>query len=66
MLKASAIVSVIGMRDLLTVAQQIYAANFLVIELLFAASIWYLGITAVAQVGRHYLEKRFAANGRGN
>lgn len=65
MLKASAIVSVIGMRDLLTMAQQIYAANFLVIELLFVASIWYLGITTVAQIGQHYLEKRFAPKGRG-
>ncbi|WP_406721109.1 amino acid ABC transporter permease [Thioclava litoralis] len=65
MLKASAIVSVIGMRDLLTMAQQIYSANFLVIELLFVASIWYLAITTVAQIGQHYLEKRFAPKGRG-
>ena len=64
MLKASAIVSVIGMRDLLTQAQQIYAANFLIIEMLFVASIWYLGITTVASIGQHYLEKRFAPKGR--
>jgi polar amino acid transport system permease protein len=64
MLKASAIVSVIGMRDLLTQAQQIYAANFLIIELLFVASIWYLGITTVASIGQHYIEKRFAPQGR--
>ncbi|WP_206078476.1 amino acid ABC transporter permease [Poseidonocella sp. HB161398] len=66
MLKASAIVSVIGMRDLLTMAQQIYAANFLVIEMLFVASIWYLGITTVASIGQHFLEKRFAPKGRGD
>jgi polar amino acid transport system permease protein len=65
MLKASAIVSVIGMRDLLTQAQQIYAANFLIIEMLFVASIWYLGITTVASIGQHFLEKRFAPKGRG-
>lgn len=65
MLKASAIVSVIGMRDLLTQAQQIYAANYLIIELLFVASIWYLGITTVASIGQHFLEKRFAPKGRG-
>jgi len=65
MLKASAIVSVIGMKDLLTQAQQIYAANFLVIELLFVASVWYLGITTVASVGQHFLEKHFAPKGRG-
>ncbi|MFP3802289.1 ABC transporter permease subunit, partial [Paraburkholderia sp. SIMBA_027] len=51
MLKASAIVSVIGMQDLLTQAQVIYARNFLVIELLFVASIWYLAITTVASIG---------------
>ena len=64
MLKASAIVSVIGMKDLSTQAQQIYAANFLVIEMLFVASIWYLAITTVASVGQHYLEKRFATKDR--
>ncbi len=64
MLKASAIVSVIGMKDLLTMAQQIYAANFMVIELLFAASIWYLALTSVASIGQHYLEKHLAAKDR--
>jgi polar amino acid transport system permease protein len=64
MLKASAIVSVIGMRDLLTQAQQIYAANFLVIELLFVASIWYLGLATIASVGQHFIEKRFGPGGQ--
>lgn len=64
MLKASAIVSVIGMKDLLTMAQQIYAANFLVIELLFVASIWYLALTTVASIGQYYLEKHLAAKDR--
>lgn len=64
MLKASAIVSVIGMKDLLTMAQQIYAANFLVIELLFVASLWYLALTTVASIGQHYLEKHLAAQDR--
>ncbi|MCJ8139144.1 amino acid ABC transporter permease [Falsirhodobacter halotolerans] len=64
MLKASAIVSVIGMRDLLTQAQQIYAANYLIIEMLFVASIWYLGITTIASIGQHFIEKRFAPKGR--
>jgi polar amino acid transport system permease protein len=64
MLKASAIVSVIGMEDLLTQAQHIYARNFLVIELLFVASIWYLAITTVASVGQHYLEQHLTPKGR--
>jgi polar amino acid transport system permease protein len=65
MLKASAIVSVIGMRDLLTQSQQIYAANFLVIEMLFVASIWYLGLATVASAGQYFLEKRFGPRDRG-
>lgn len=60
MLKASAIVSVIGMEDLLTRAQHIYARNFLVIELLIVASIWYLVLTTLAGIGQHYLERHFA------
>ncbi|MBB3948671.1 polar amino acid transport system permease protein [Rhizobium skierniewicense] len=66
MLKASAIVSVIGMQDLLTQAQAIYARNFLVIELLCVASLWYLGITTVASIGQHYLERKLAPKGRSN
>jgi polar amino acid transport system permease protein len=66
MLKASAIVSVIGMQDLLTQAQAIYARNFLVIELLCVASLWYLGITTIASVGQHYLERKLTPKGRSN
>lgn len=63
MLKASAIVSVIGMQDLLTQAQAIYARNFLVIELLFVASIWYLAITSIASIGQHFLEQSLVPKG---
>lgn len=66
MLKASAIVSVIGMQDLLTQAQAIYARNFLVIELLCVASLWYLGITTIASIGQHYLERKLTPKGRSN
>lgn len=64
LLKASAIVSVIGMQDLLTQAQQIYARNFLVIELLCVASLWYLAITTIASIGQHVLEQRLVPKGR--
>lgn len=64
MLKASAIVSVIGMQDLLTQAQAIYARNFLVIELLCVASLWYLLITSIASIGQHFLEKHLAPKGQ--
>jgi polar amino acid transport system permease protein len=64
MLKASAIVSVIGMQDLLTQAQAIYARNFLVIELLCVSSLWYLAITTIASIGQHFVEKHLAPKGR--
>ena len=64
MLKASAIVSVIGMQDLLTQAQAIYARNFLVIELLCVASLWYLAITTIASIGQHFLERQLTLKDR--
>ncbi|MGQ3215370.1 MAG: amino acid ABC transporter permease [Shinella sp.] len=59
MLKATAMVSVIGTHDLLTQAQNTYARNFLVIELLIVASVWYLALTTVASIGQYYLERHF-------
>lgn len=61
MLKASAIVSVIGGGDLLTIALGISGVNFRTIELLMVATIWYLVVIAVLTVGQHFLEKRTAA-----
>jgi polar amino acid transport system permease protein len=60
MLKGTAIVSVIGTHDLLTEIQNTYARNYLVIELLFVAAIWYLVLTAIASVCQYYLERYFA------
>ncbi len=57
MLKASALVSVIGGSDLLTRAQQIYSVNFEVVALLIVASIWYLVLTTIATIGQYYLER---------
>lgn len=59
LLKASSLVSVIAGGDLLTVSENIYSQNFRTLELLIVASIWYLAVTTVANVGQHFLEKRF-------
>ncbi|MFT4026609.1 MAG: amino acid ABC transporter permease [Novosphingobium sp.] len=59
LLKGSSIVCVIGSHDLLTEVQNTYARNYMVIELLFVAAIWYLVLTAMASVGQHYLERYF-------
>ncbi|MCA1823115.1 MAG: hypothetical protein LC640_02390, partial [Frankia sp.] len=38
----------------------IYSRNFLVLELLVVASIWYLVLTSIASVAQYYVERRFA------
>lgn len=58
MLKATSLVSVIGTGDLLTRAQDIYAQNFYVIELLIVACTWYLVMTTVATFLQGLLERR--------
>lgn len=57
MLMATSLVSVIGVHDLLTQAQFIYTANYLIMELLIVAAIWYLALTALASLLQHFLEK---------
>ncbi|MGW4729764.1 amino acid ABC transporter permease [Streptomyces shenzhenensis] len=60
LLKASALVAVIGGGDLLTRAQQIYGANFAVVPLLMVATVWYLILVLTASLGQHLLERKFA------
>ncbi len=58
MLKTTSLVSVVAAQDLLTRAQNIYARNFLIIELLIVASIWYLVMTTVASALQYIIERR--------
>ncbi|PRA81186.1 amino acid ABC transporter permease [Microbacterium sp. MYb66] len=60
MLKTTSLVSVVAAQDLLTRVQEISARNYLVIELLIVASIWYIAMTTVASVGQYYLERRLS------
>lgn len=64
LLKASAMVSVIGGGDLLTKAQNIYSLNYEVIALLIVASIWYMAIVSVSSVGQYLLERHLARSTR--
>ncbi|UYP18356.1 amino acid ABC transporter permease [Rhodococcus sp. Z13] len=59
-LKATSMVSVIAVTDLLYAAQLIYNQNFLVIPLLMVVTIWYLILTSLLSVGQQFVEKRFA------
>jgi polar amino acid transport system permease protein len=63
MLKTTSLVSVVAAQDLLTRAQNIYAKNFLVIELLFVAASWYLIMTSIAIVVQIWIERRLSQDG---
>ena len=63
MIKATSLVSVIAMADLLYSVQSIYNATFEVIPMLLVAVIWYLLITSVLNIGQGYIERYY---GRGD
>ncbi len=57
MLKLSALVSVIGVRELLLVADQTASGNFRYVETLTAAGLWYLALTTLFMAGQHLIER---------
>ena len=62
LLKFSSLAYTISYSELLQSANKIYTANFMVIELLFTASFWYLLLTTLFTIGQQMLETRL---GRG-
>jgi polar amino acid transport system permease protein len=66
MIKATSLVSVIAMADLLYSVQSIYNRTFEVIPMLLVAVIWYLLITSVLNVGQSYIERYFGRGERGS
>jgi polar amino acid transport system permease protein len=62
MIKATSLVSVIAMADLLYSVQSIYNRTFEIIPMLLVAVIWYLLITSILNVGQSYIEAYY---GRG-
>ncbi len=60
MLKATSLVSVIAVADLLYSAQIIYARNFDVIPLLIVATIWYVVMTTILTIGQGFVERYYA------
>ena len=59
MLKLSALVSVIGVQELLLVADQTASGNFRYIETLVAAGIYYLALTTVFMLIQSTIERSF-------
>jgi polar amino acid transport system permease protein len=60
MLKATSIVSVIAVQDLLYSTQLIYNQNFLIMPLLLVATIWYIILTTLLSIGQFYVERYYA------
>lgn len=59
MVKATSLVSVIALAELLYTAQLIYARTYETIPLLIVASLWYLIVVSVLSAGQHGLERRY-------
>jgi polar amino acid transport system permease protein len=59
MLKATALVSVIALPELLYSVQLIYSQTFEIIPLLLVACLWYLVLTTVLSIGQHFLERNY-------
>ncbi|TRL32533.1 amino acid ABC transporter permease [Rhizobium straminoryzae] len=66
MIKATSLVSVIAMADLLYSVQSIYNRTFEIIPMLLVAVIWYLMITTVLNIGQSYIEAYYGRSDRRN
>ncbi len=65
LLKATSIVSVIAVQDLLYSVQLIYQQNYLIFPLLLVATLWYVIITSLLSVGQYGIERHYSrGNGR--
>jgi len=60
LIKATSLVSVIAMGDLLYSVQAIYNRTFQIIPMLLVAAFWYLLITSILNVGQNYIERYYA------
>ncbi len=60
LLKYTSLVSVLAVPDLLYAAQLIYSQNFLTIPLLVTATLWYLIVTSILNIGQYYVERRYS------
>ena len=66
LLKATSIVSVIAVQDLLYSVQLIYQQNFLIMPLLMVATLWYIILTTLLSIGQYFIERYYARGKRGD
>ena len=64
LIKATSLVSVIAMSDLLYTVQAVYNRTFEVIPMLMVAVLWYLLITSILNVGQGFIERYYARGNR--
>ncbi|MBN9620771.1 MAG: amino acid ABC transporter permease [Actinobacteria bacterium] len=64
LLKATSIVSVIAVQDLLYSAQLIYQQNFLIMPLLMVATIWYIVLTTLLSIAQYFVERHYTRGTR--
>ena len=64
LLKATSIVSVIAVADLLYSVQLIYNQNFLIMPLLLVATLWYIIMTTLLSIGQYFVERYYARGTR--
>jgi len=65
MIKATSLVSVIAMGDLLYSVQAVYNRTFEVIPLLMVSVLWYLLVTSILNLGQSAIERYYARGERG-
>ncbi|MFI5695426.1 amino acid ABC transporter permease [Kribbella sp. NPDC051586] len=64
MVKATALVSVIALSDLLYTAQSIYNRTFETIPMLIVVCLWYLAVTSVLYVVQSFIERHYSRGAR--
>ncbi|MBX5164407.1 MULTISPECIES: amino acid ABC transporter permease [unclassified Rhizobium] len=64
MIKATSLVSVIAMADLLYSVQSIYNRTFEIVPMLLVAVLWYLFITSILNLGQSYIEAYYGRSER--
>ncbi|MBF9231937.1 amino acid ABC transporter permease [Microvirga sp. BT350] len=66
MIKATSLVSVIAMGDLLYSVQAVYNRTFEIIPLLMVAVLWYLLVTSILNVGQSAIERYYSRGEKGS
>ena len=64
MMKFTSLAFAVAYSEILSQAARIYSTNFLVIEVLMAAAVWYMILTAILSVGQRWLERSLDVNSR--